>query len=143
MIFLKQEIEFLNYIYQNARMGVIGIKELMPCVEETAFKDLLGSELEEYESICNEALKLFIKYNSLEKDVSKMAKIMTYMSIKASKKNNINKYAKMMIEGSNKGIIEINEKLNYYKGVSPKIINLANKLLETEQNNINELKQYL
>ena len=140
---MKQEIEFLNYIYQNARMGVIGIKELLPYVKHEDFKKLLNHELEEYELICDDTIKLFIKYKKEEKDVSKMAKIMTYMSVKTSKKDNVNKFAKMMIEGSNKGIIEINEKLNYYKGVSPKIIDLANRLLETEQNNINELKKYL
>ena len=124
-------------------MGVIGIKELLPYVKHEDFKKLLNHELEEYELICDDTIKLFIKYKKEEKDVSKMAKIMTYMSVKTSKKDNVNKFAKMMIEGSNKGIIEINEKLNYYKGVSPKIIDLANRLLETEQNNINELKKYL
>ena len=48
-----------------------------------------------------------------------------------------------MIEGSKKGIIEINKNLNSYNNMNSKIIKLAKKLLATEQHNIDELKIYL
>jgi len=59
------------------------------------------------------------------------------------KKDEENKIAKMMIEGSNKGIIEITEKLNSFKNCDIEIKDLAKKLLATEQHNLEELKKYL
>lgn len=140
---MKDNIEFLNYIYENARMGVISINDLLDYVEDSLFKELLNKELTEYEEVCDEAIKLFTKFKSIEKDLSSLTKVMTYMAIKMSKKTSLNKFAKMMIEGSNKGIIAITEKINEYPNAEEKIIKLAYKLLKTEQNNINELKKYL
>lgn len=140
---MKRNVEFLNYIYENARMGVIGIKDLMPKVKHEDFVKLLETELKEYEIICDECIKHFIKFKACEKDVSKMAKIMTYINVQISDTNDISKLAKLMINGSNKGIIEITEQLNNYHNGDEDLIKLANKLLETEQNNLEELKKYL
>lgn len=140
---MKENCEFLNFINENAKMGVISIKELLNYVKDEDFKKVLKSQLEEYKSICADADKLFVKYRCEEEVLPKMAEIMTYMSVKMLKNKSLSKMAKAMIEGSNKGIIEIEEKLNHYENASPELIKLATKLNKTEQNNLNQLKGYL
>ena len=74
-----------------------------------------------------------------------MAKVTTYVmaNLEMLKDDSSSNIAKLMIEGSNKGIIEINKNLNSYNNMNSKIIKLAKKLLATEQHNIDELKIYL
>ena len=53
---------------------------------------------------------------------------------------------KLMMEGNEKGVIAIKEKLNMYeneKGIDPEIIDLANRLYATEEHNREEFESYL
>ena len=74
-----------------------------------------------------------------------MSKVMTYVmaNLELLKDDSSSNIAKMMIDGSNKGIIEITKNLNSYTNMNSRIIKLAKKLLATEQHNIDELKIYL
>lgn len=145
VINMDKDTEFLNYIYQNARMGVIGIKSIQDKIPDRDLNFIISEQLEDYEVICQKALKLFEKMNKTEKDVNLMAKISTYLmsNYYLNNEKSTNKIAKMMIEGSNKGIIEITEKLNSYDSANSEIINLAEKLLNIEQKNLDKLKPFL
>ena len=139
-------IEFLNYIYQNAHMGVIGIEHIESDILDDDLKRTVLKQKREYERIVKDTLEIFKKYKKNEKDISIMAKIGSYMSAKFNllkSNNNTNIIAKMMIEGSNKGIIEITEKLNNYHGDDKELCYLAKKLLRTEEYNLEELKKFL
>lgn len=142
---MNANIEFLNYIYQNAQMGIVGINDIISKVENNDFEKLLNEQLEDYQTICEEALDIFIKYGREKKELNNMAKISSYMmsKMKTLSGSSTNNLAKMMIEGSNKGIIEITEKLNHYQGADEEIKSLADKLLKIEQNNLDDLKKYL
>lgn len=142
---MKDNIDFLNYIYQNARMGIVGIENIEEKITNIDLKKIIKEQLNDYEAICDEVVKIFVKYNKKEKDINSLAKINTYLS---SNFNLIGKdpnqeIAKLMIKGSNTGIIEINENLNKYKEVDEKIIKIAKKLLKIEEKNLEELKPYL
>ncbi|MNI90281.1 hypothetical protein D3C73_1477860 [compost metagenome] len=51
--------------------------------------------------------------------------------------------AEMLIQGSTMGIIDITKKIKEYKSQDQTILGLANKLLQFEQKNIDELKKFL
>lgn len=142
---MGKDVEFLNYIYQNSKMGIVGIDNIKSKIFDENLKNIIASQKKEYETICDEAIILLNKLKMGEKDVSNMAKIMTYFmaNLELLKDDSTSNIAKLMIEGSNKGIIEINKKLNSYNNMNPKIVKLAKKLLATEQHNIDELKIYL
>ena len=74
-----------------------------------------------------------------------MLKISVYMSI--SMKTLMDKtpchISEMLIQGSTMGIIEATKNLQIYKGADKGILDLADKLLKTEQNNIEQLKPFL
>lgn len=142
---MGKDIEFLNYIYQNAKMGVVGIDNIKAKIYDTELKDLIATQRKEYVSICDEATKLLNELGVGEKDISAMAKVMTYFmaNLELLKDDSASNIAKLMIEGSNKGIVEITKKLNGYNNANKKVEKLARKLLVTEQHNIDELKIYL
>lgn len=142
---MGKDVEFLNYIYQNSKMGIVGIDNIKSKIFDENLKNIIASQKKEYETICDETIILLNELKMGEKDVSNMAKIMTYFmaNLELLKDDSTSNIAKLMIEGSNKGIIEINKKLNSYNNMNPKIVKLAKKLLATEQHNIDELKIYL
>ena len=51
--------------------------------------------------------------------------------------------AKMMMEGNNKGIIEVTKIKNEYQGDDEEIKEMIERFLATEQHNLDEVKKYL
>jgi len=142
---MSEEVEFLNYIYKNAEMGIIGIDNIISKVKDEKFEKLLNNQKEEYNNICKDAESILKKYGKSNEEVGTMAKISTTLMSEMSmlKDDSINNIAKMMVEGTNKGIIEITEKLNAYNNTDAEIVVLANKLKSLEESSIEDLKKYL
>ncbi len=142
---MSEEVEFLNYIYKNAEMGVVGIDDVITKAEEEKFLKLLKNEREEYQTISKEAKDILKKYGKNNEELGMMAKMGSKMmsEVKMLKDSSDQTIAKMMMEGTNKGVIEITEKLNAYKIEDAEIIVLANKLKTTLEKNIDELKKFL
>lgn len=142
---MGKDAEFLNYIFQNAKMGVTGIDNIKDKIYDDELKNIIATQKKEYQKIADEATKLLNDLGVSEKDIGKMAQVMTYITanLELLKDDSTSNIAKMMIEGSNKGIIEINKNLNSYNNMNQNVIKLAKKLLATEQHNIDELKIYL
>lgn len=142
---MGKDAEFLNYIFQNAKMGVTGIDNIKDKIYDDELKNIIATQKKEYQKIADEASKLLNDLGVSEKEISKMAQVMTYITanLELLKDDSTSNIAKMMIEGSNKGIIEINKNLNSYNNMNQNVIKLAKKLLATEQHNIDELKIYL
>lgn len=143
--FMKKEIEMLNFIFKNAEMGIIGIDDLIEELEDTNFLSLIKKQREQYAKVTKEARNLISDFGAKVEENSNISKVRSNLLVKMSsiKDKSIKKYAKMMIECTNKGIIELQEKINAYNINNSEIINLANSLLEIEENNIEELKKYL
>ena len=51
--------------------------------------------------------------------------------------------AKMMIEGTNKGLVQLEELKNHYEGKDKKIIPIIENLIEFEHRSLDEFKKYL
>ena len=142
---MSEEVEFLNYIYKNAEMGIIGIDDVITKSSNEKFTKLLKSQKEDYEEICKESKDILKKYGKSNEEIGVMAKMSTKMMAEMSlmKEESDQIIAKMMMEGSNKGVIEITEKINAYNNIDAEIVVLANKLKSTLEKNIDELKKYL
>lgn len=111
---MKEEIEFLEYIYQNSKMGQDSIINML----KTRMKKV--------------------------KDINVMAKIGTYMNIKLNmlEDDSPQKVADMFIEGSKMGIEQIEKNLQEYNISNKYVKNLGEKLLEIEKKNISNLHKY-
>ncbi len=139
------ELELLNYIYQNAKMGIVGIDNIKHVIKDDAFLKTIREQERDYYALCNEATTLLLERNESVKDISGMAKIMTYIDAKMKTNENTttSDLAKMMMKGSNRGIIEIQEKLNKYDEADKKVVRLAKNLLKVEKRNLDNLKKFL
>ncbi len=142
---MNQNIEFLNYIHQNAEMGLTTINQLIKIAEDEKFLKHLKIQLEEYRNIDNKAIEMLHKENNEEKDINKLAKISAYMNIamKTMMDKTPSRISEIMMQGSVMGIIDILKNLKRYPEANDKIKTLAKKLLATEESNIEHLKEFI
>ena len=137
-------IKFLNLIYQNAQMGLIGIDTVIKKVENEKIAKLIKEQRKEYEEFLDDAKKILLKYGAQEEEISKLKEISSkaMASVMTIGKDD-KEIAKLMMEGNQKGVLEITAEMNQYEGDDEEILDLAHRLLATEEHNREEFKQYL
>jgi hypothetical protein len=137
--------ELLNFIYQNSQMGVDTLNQLTGIAEDTDFKKHLESQLNEYREIHTAAKTLLNKNGYDEKGISAFDKIKTYMMINMQTLTDktSSHIAEMLIIGSNMGVIDAVKNIREYKEAESNIKELMEKLLKMEENNIQQLKNFL
>lgn len=137
--------ELLNFVYQNAQMGVETIDQLRDIVEDADFKRHLQAQYEEYKSALDEAKQLFEEQGLDEKGLSAFEKVRTYLmiSIQTLTDKSTSHIAEMMTVGSTMGVIQALRNIRKYAHAQAKILNLMNRLLRFEEQNISQLKQFI
>lgn len=141
----NKNIEFLNTIYQIAEMGVIGINDVIDKAKKSEFRTFLEEQKKQYDEILNESEMIFTSYGAQEKEIGKMAKVNSKVmsEMKLMKNKEDSEIAKMMVEGTTKGITKLESAMNAYNENDEEAVQLAEKLLASLKNNIEDLKIYL
>lgn len=140
----NDNIIFLNLIIQNAQMGIIGIDTVLKKIKDEKIAKIISQQRKEYDTILNDAKDILLKYGADEEKIGKVKELTSKMMSEAMTVSaDDKKIVKLMMEGNQKGVIEIQEKLNAYQDKDEEIIKLAEKLLATEEHNREEFKEYL
>ena len=143
---MTNDTDMLNSIRKTTEMGAYGIRAVM---EETGNPELykeLKAQLTEYEKIYEEADALLQDRGGKAENVSPMAKMSSSMSAKMKirmSKNPNAKVAELMMQGNTKGMIKSIHNSRTMGVLDPKVSGLSNRLLQTEQANIDTLKTFL
>ena len=143
---MSADAEMLNFIYQNSQMGVETLNQLIPMIDNEAFKKRIEAQLKEYEQIHEEAKKLLNRHGYDEKGIGALGKIMAYLMIdmKTLMDKSSSHIAEMLIQGSNMGIIDAVKRINQYeKEAEKEVTALMKRLLKFEENNVERLKEAL
>lgn len=103
------------------------------------------NQKKEYEILKEKLVSLCSKYNVEDKELGSFAKISSdlMVNMKTLMDKSEHTIAKMMMEGTNKGLIQLEELLNNYQGKDEKILDLIKKTIDLEHQNNDELKIYL
>ncbi len=141
----NKNIEFLNSIYQITEMGIVGINDVIDRVSKSEFRSLLEKQRDEYDNILNQSEIIFTSYGAKEKELGKMVKMNSKMmaEMKLMKNNEDSVIAKMMVEGTTKGIVKLETAMNTYNEEDDEAYRLAEKLITVLKNNIEEIKPFL
>ena len=143
---MSEEIEFLDYIYQNAKMGKESIGRLLKTRnKKDEIEDVAKEQLNDYKKIANSAKAMIERRKKKVKELDVISKVATYMSVKMNlaKDDGPKEVANMLIKGSNMGITQIKKHLEEYKLKNKNVINLTNRLLTIEEKNIENLKKFI
>ena len=139
------EKEILLKLYQNVEMGIVGIESIEEKIESRSLVKLILNQKKEYEKVKEKLVSLCSKYNVEDKELGAFVKLSSDMMVmmKTLMDKSEHTLAKMIMEGTNKGLIQLEELLNNYQGKDEKIIQLIQETIDLEHQNNEELKIYL
>jgi uncharacterized protein (DUF305 family) len=142
---LTNDESVLNDIYEGAKVGSQAINDLLTKVDDEAFRNDLQVQDKEYQKIRSEAASQLLSRGAEPDDIGTMKKFSVKMSVdmNAMFSSSTSHLAEMMITGSNMGITNMTKVLNSYAKPDPEVKALGEKLISTEEENIQRLKRYL
>lgn len=146
MIDIKENAELLNYVYQNAQMGVNTLQQLQELLKDADLQSFLQQQLHGYQSFLHRAEQLLQKYELDEKGLGALAQLRTYLMINLQTltDSTTSHIAEMLILGSNMGIIESVRSIHRYSAVADEAcIGLMRELKAFEEANVERLKCFL
>ena len=136
----------LNAIRQTTEMGCYGIKSVLNETANREFRGALRAQYDEYAQIYEEADRLIRERGGRIKDLNPMAKYGSAMTSKMRVRASIDptaKIAELMLQGNTRGMIKSMHNIRTMGTLEPRVASLSRRLLQTEQNNINQMKHYL
>ncbi|MCI5847321.1 MAG: hypothetical protein SOZ54_07325 [Candidatus Limiplasma sp.] len=138
------EMEMLQYVYKTADMGCEGIDAVESHAEEKLLKEL-KRERAEYEHIRGQADQLIRRRGDMPGGTGPMAKLSADLmsAIQMSMDDSRGKIAEMMIQGTTMGIVKTIRHLRDYDGQDDEPRALGQRLLDTQESNVEKMKAYL
>jgi len=142
---LQNDIEMLNNIRKTTEMGQYGINSVINYASDTELYRALKQQMTEYDKICDTADRMLRERGKMGSHVGTMAKVSSDISAAMNMmvSPTVSKIAEMMIKGSTMGITKNIKNIHKYDGMSEDIRALADKLVATEQDNIEQMKKFL
>ena len=142
---MLNETQLLNHVYQTAEMGMDGISSVMKYADEPKLREALNAQMTEYRKLQNSAGEMLRQRQREPEGISAMAKMGSEMmsAMKTMTDHSATKIAEMMIQGSTMGVTKSIRTIRDCELKDERVRDLADKLLETEQANIEEMKKYL
>ena len=136
---MKNDEILLNEIYENSITAINVISGLLRKTNNQSMFDCLFEEMTEYRKIADSA------YNLLEKSPS-IYKVLPYSQIAVLAsvgKPSCHRIARILISGSTEGFYSLIDSVNACTNTKDEVRQLAYRLMEIEDKNINVMKRFL
>jgi len=145
---MKKIKDILDEVNKGAVMGMDAIHDILPKVEDKAFKEVLEGEYEKYKDISKRIEDIYDEYSVKDDDpreTSTADKVMTKMMVdmKTITDTSTSKLAQLLVQGTNMGIIEGKKLLNHKDNIDKKVYGILKDFVEMQEDSIETLKKYL
>lgn len=142
---MKSNKELLTSVLHTVQMGQTGIRSVRDSAVRPALQQELDEQLKEYDTIEKEALRLAEnrgwELSNVNPMVRTMSSMMSQMKLMGGEVDS--KIAGMLIQGNTRGIILGVKNLNRSKQDDTQVTQLAQRLLNRENINIQKSQVYL
>ena len=145
VMIMKDSHKILNSLLSTVQMGQVGIRAVMKKAVRTDLKKALQSQLKEYDSFENQAFNIAAARGWELKEVDPAVKAMANMvsRTKLAFGAQDSKIAAMMIEGNTRGIIMGLKDLHQGHQVDKQVVDLSQRMMDTEEANIKQMQGFL
>ena len=139
------DVEMLTYVLQNAEMGCQGITSVRKKLRDSKVEGVLCEQLIKYGKIYHCATNMLRSRGAEIHHVSPVTKAMTRHAAERDLKRDPSSshIAEMLIKGNTMGVNKMSRHIRNYDGSDPHVSTLAKKMLDTEEENIREIKAFL
>ncbi len=142
-----REVEMLEKIYKNMKMGSDSMVNLMPSAKDDEFKSLMTAQLDGYESFASQARSRLLEFGGEPKEENMMTKMWASVGMKMNTMmdSTTSHLADMIVEGSTMGMTDTIKVLREYENtdVSETAMKLAKDIIKFEEKNIEIMKKHL
>ena len=138
-------IKFINSIFQNLSTALQSIEDMLPKVVDEDFKKELSEEYSKYDLLSRECEMLAKSEGINLKDNNWFEKLKLWGSVNMGtmRDKSTRNIAQMFLLGTVMGIVQCLKDLKDYSSVSDELTDLCTKLSELEENNYQNLKNFL
>ena len=143
---MSESTELLEFIYENAKMGEKTLPLVIGAVSRPDLRTALSEQLVEYCAIGREAESMLHAKGAAPKQPRgwKQAAIQTALEMDLLARGSTRRVAEMMIRGNTMGTVQMSKRIHTYQyAADERALQLADRLLKTEENNIEQMKAFL
>lgn len=139
------DIELLQSVHETAEMGIVGLRNVEGQAQDGRLRQEIARQTAEYRNIADEARRMLAEKGRDPKDPGLMARLSSEVmsTVKTLADPSASNIAEMVIQGNTMGITKGTRRLSGYAGDDPAARALAEKLLHTEEANVEQMKGFL
>lgn len=140
-----KDMELLQYVHKTAAMGLKGLEDVEDRIQDESLRRAVRQQEAEYREISKQSGALLRARGQEPEDPGVMARVSSEImsTAKTFPEASSSKIAEMVIQGNTMGITKGTKHLNDYAGNDGKVKALAQRLIATEQDNVEQMKQFL
>ncbi len=142
---MKEDIRLLEEVFDKTTTGSRMLGAVLPHVENRTLRIALLTQISEYDMINKEAGEEISALGQTPKARHPMKRSLSCFGagVSAAVNPSISNIAQMAQDASNKGVINITKAMNSCVNSSPRVYNLARKLVTSEEENEKRMKSFL
>lgn len=142
---IEREVEFLKQLHQAAQMGRDTLEHVNNNIGPGELRTAVEKDIFDYSDVCAQITRKLEERGEQPKSVGKVARAMASMmiNVKISDDTPEGEVAKMIIDGTTKGVTESIQKLSEFADIDNDVLNIGYRLLWVEQKNIDEMRRFL
>ena len=142
---MKNSKDLLSSVLKTTQMGQIGIRGCLKASISEPLRNVLSSQLQEYDMIETEAHALASQRGWELPELDPAVRFMTdaMIRIKLRGTRNSSKIADLMIKGNTKGVVKGIRNLHQLGEHDEKLQTLCQKLLDCEKTSIRQMEGFL
>ena len=142
---MNQSIELLRDVVRTARDGDEGIRLIMDKTDDTAFREALFSEQEQYQSVERDAGRRLVGMGSKAEPEGIMARAGMWAGMQMQTMNDRSTahLADLLIQGSTMGVTELTRSRNEHRQADAESLALCDRLIKLQQDAIERAKGFL
>ena len=140
-----KDTELLQFVHKTAEMGIQGLQDVEDLSQRNDLRAAIRQQISEYQQIASKSSQMLQSKGEEPKDPGIMARLSSEVmsNAKTLTDSSASKIAEMVIQGNNMGITKGTKHLHDYSGNDEEVRRLAEKLIKTEQANVEQMKPFL
>lgn len=141
----EREAEFLKQLHQAAQMGRETLEHVNNNIGPGELREAVEKDIFDYSDVCAQVERKLDEAGDSPKKISKITQAMAgaMIDMKVNDETADSEVAKMIIDGTTKGVTECTAKLSEFADVDNDVKNIGYKLLWVQQKNIDEMRRFL
>ncbi len=142
---IDENTSLLEEIYKTTKMGLRATQLIIPKVHSKQLRQKIANQESDYQDIAAKAKQMLRQDGRMPKPERAVQKAVLRSSIQMNTMldQTPSHIAKLMINGTTMGIVDVTKHLNRFDGADTEVKKLAEDYIINEQKNIDELKKHL